>query len=255
MATMYVYNIPTNETVNLRKTASSSGTVLVRVGYGKAVQASYYNSTWHSATYNGYSGYIMSKFLTATDPNGGSTPPGGGNSSVIQAIANYSNAHRGSFDHISTATYFNNLDYYAALRTIRYKNAGTSGVAPNYTAMCCASYPKICREGRGEGGCTSEYNYSAAISALKGTIASLGGYGNLIPGMEIFQGNATTKPHMGVYYGKFNFGNGLEHAVYQSSTTRNVLKAKYEDANKEGPNLTQMNNNWKYWIWPKYVVQ
>lgn len=65
MATMYVYNIPTDETGNLRKTASSSGTILVRVPYGKAVQASYYNSTWHSATYNGYSGYFMSKFLSA----------------------------------------------------------------------------------------------------------------------------------------------------------------------------------------------
>lgn len=73
MATMYVYNIPTNKTVNLRKTASSSSAILVRVGYGKAVQASYYNSTWHSATYNGYSGYIMSKFLTATNPNGGNS--------------------------------------------------------------------------------------------------------------------------------------------------------------------------------------
>ena len=62
MATMYVYNIPTDETVNLRKTASSNGTILVRVPYGKPVQASYYNSTWHSATYNDYSGYIMSKY-------------------------------------------------------------------------------------------------------------------------------------------------------------------------------------------------
>ena len=59
MATMYIYNIPTDETVNLRKTASSSGTILVRVPYGKTVQASYYNSTWHSATYNGYSGYTL----------------------------------------------------------------------------------------------------------------------------------------------------------------------------------------------------
>lgn len=76
MATMYVYNIPTDETVNLRKTPSSSGTILVRVPYGKAVQASRYDSTWHSATYNNYSGYIMSKFLSETDPNGGGN--GGG---------------------------------------------------------------------------------------------------------------------------------------------------------------------------------
>lgn len=78
MATMYIYNIPTDETVNLRKTASSSGTILVRVPYGKTVQASYYNSTWHSATYNGYSGYIMSKFLSETDPNGGNGNTGTG---------------------------------------------------------------------------------------------------------------------------------------------------------------------------------
>ena len=71
MATMYVYNIPTNETVNLRKSPSSDSTILIRVGYGKAVQASYYNSTWHSASFGGKSGYIMSKFLSATDPNGG----------------------------------------------------------------------------------------------------------------------------------------------------------------------------------------
>lgn len=71
MATMYVYNIPTNETVNLRKTASGSATIVDRVPYGKAVQASYYNSDWHSASYNGKSGYIMSKYLTTTDPNGG----------------------------------------------------------------------------------------------------------------------------------------------------------------------------------------
>ena len=77
MATMYVYNIPTDETVNLRKTASSNGTILVRVPYGKPVQASYYNSTWHSATYNDYSGYIMSKYLTSTNPNGGSSGGGG----------------------------------------------------------------------------------------------------------------------------------------------------------------------------------
>lgn len=57
MATMYVYNIPTNETVNLRKTASGSATIVDRVPYGKAVQASYYNSDWHSASYNGKSGY------------------------------------------------------------------------------------------------------------------------------------------------------------------------------------------------------
>ena len=76
----------------------------------------------------------------------------------------------------------------------------------------------------------------------------------LIPGMEIFQGTETQKSHMGVYYGKYDFGEGLKHAVYQSTIPRTSLKAKYEDSNKEGPNLTAMNNRWKYWIWPKHIV-
>lgn len=180
---------------------------------------------------------------------------GSSNESVIQLITNYSNAHRGNADHITTSTYISNLEYYAALRSILYKRSGTDGIPPNYTAMCCASYPKICRENRGGGGCTTEYNTYAATSSLKGTISSLGGYGALVQGMEVFQGDETTKSHMGVYFGKYNFGNGLEHAVYQSTTDRTVLKAKYEDSNKQGPNLTQMNNRWKYWIWPKYVVR
>ena len=60
MATMYVYNIPTNETVNLR--ATPNGTILVRVPYGAAVEASpSATSGWHNASYNNYSGYIMSQ--------------------------------------------------------------------------------------------------------------------------------------------------------------------------------------------------
>lgn len=49
MATMYVYNIPTNETVNLR--ATPNGTILVRVPYGAAVEASpSATSDWHNAS-------------------------------------------------------------------------------------------------------------------------------------------------------------------------------------------------------------
>ena len=60
MATMYVYNIPTNETVNLR--ATPNGTILVRVPYGAAVEAlPSATSGWHNASYNNYSGYIMSQ--------------------------------------------------------------------------------------------------------------------------------------------------------------------------------------------------
>ena len=74
MATMYVYNIPTDETVNLRQTPG--GTVLTRVPYGAAVQASSYNTTWHSVTYDNHVGYMMSEFLTTTNPNEGSSGNG-----------------------------------------------------------------------------------------------------------------------------------------------------------------------------------
>lgn len=112
MATMYVYNIPTDETVNLRKTASGNGTILVRVPYGTAVQANFYNSEWYSASYNGYSGYIMSKYLTPTNPSGGSDSGEGtyrGQGTVVgggqlycrkQPVAGY--AYWGKFDEGAT---------------------------------------------------------------------------------------------------------------------------------------------------------
>lgn len=72
MATMYVYNIPTDETVNLRSSRSTTtSNVLVRVPYGAAVSASAYDSTWHNATYSGYSGYIQSQYLTTSNPGSG----------------------------------------------------------------------------------------------------------------------------------------------------------------------------------------
>lgn len=195
-------------------------------------------------------GWIRHDFITAGTPGGGTNP---GTGSVLQLIQNYSNSASSS-DHITRAQYLANLDYYASLRTIAYKSAGTSRDSyGNYTAMCCASYPQVSRAGRGGGGCTTQYNSYMAASNLKGTIASLGGYGALIPGMEIFQGTAGTKEHMGVYMGTYNFGSGYEPAVYQSTSSRTTLKAKYDDSLKQGPNLTSMNNKWLYWGWPKYV--
>lgn len=103
MATMYVYNIPTNETVNLRKTASSSGTILVRVPYGKAVEASASSTSgWHNATYNGYTGYMMSKYLTTTKPTDADTGSGSTSSGLqaghyVQVSSSYSSVNvRGS---------------------------------------------------------------------------------------------------------------------------------------------------------------
>ena len=67
-STMYAGNFPSNETVNLRSTPN--GTVLVRIPYGRTVEVIDYNvaSTWSQATYEGTSGYIMTKFLVDSDP-------------------------------------------------------------------------------------------------------------------------------------------------------------------------------------------
>ena len=328
----YVCNVPSNETVRLRATPSSSGTVRVNIRYGTAVSATPYDATWSGVTYQNYTGYMMSAYLCDANPNGGagrvgtiakvavrSTPsatgtllcelstgdevtyfpsesysgngvawyrcvsskwsgngyivaslidsddtgesggsgsePGGNQGSVYDRIKEYSNAHKGSTSYITSAQYFERLDYYASLRTIGYTPSGTKkDPQGNYTAMCCASYPYVSRGSRGGAGCTTEYNSYLAAPDLKGTIASLGGFNGLIPGMELFQGTDATKEHMGVYFGKYDFGRGPEHAVYQSTSGRITLLAKYDDDLRQGPNLTSMNDKWVFWGWAKNVV-
>ena len=68
MSTMYVQQIPDGETVNLRREPSLSSVVLVRVPFGAAVEATAYDGTWSRARYDGRSGYMMSKFLGASQP-------------------------------------------------------------------------------------------------------------------------------------------------------------------------------------------
>lgn len=66
--TMYVTCTP-GETVNLRKSATTSASIVVRIPNGTAVQAKYYNSSWYQVKYGSYSGYMMATYLTTTDPN------------------------------------------------------------------------------------------------------------------------------------------------------------------------------------------
>lgn len=72
-STMYI-NCPVGETVRLRSSPSTSGTVLINIPRGTAVQAESYNSTWHRVSYNGYNGYMMSSFLSSSRPAGQDTP-------------------------------------------------------------------------------------------------------------------------------------------------------------------------------------
>lgn len=70
-ATMYV-NCPEGETVRIRKTPSTSGRILANLPRGTKVDATSYNSTWHSVSYNGMDGYMMSSFLSSTKPTAAS---------------------------------------------------------------------------------------------------------------------------------------------------------------------------------------
>lgn len=73
-STMYV-SVRPGETVRLRNAPNTKATVLVNIPHGTAVSADYYNSNWFRVKYQQYTGYMMSKFITSNDPNGGIQPP------------------------------------------------------------------------------------------------------------------------------------------------------------------------------------
>ena len=139
----------------------------------------------------------------------------------------------------------NKLEVYAADLSLGYNN------------LDCAGYIYRGRNNQGATGSTTEFTQ---YTEYFGSIQDLGGYNNLIPGMELFQGfrktagsNKFYSSHIGVYYGKYDFndGNGPVHAVYQSSPSYSSLAKKYNKSS--GPNLTSMSTAWKYWGWSKYV--
>lgn len=68
MSIMFVSNIPSNETVNLRQGPSRDSAVLIRVPYGAQVEAEPYDDSWHSACYDSRNGYMMSQYLVSTRP-------------------------------------------------------------------------------------------------------------------------------------------------------------------------------------------
>ena len=125
-----------------------------------------------------------------------------------------------------------------------------------YGRLDCSGYARKARQGLGYHGATTSF---ARHCACAGRIADLGGPDGLIPGMELYQGEAAPgRPgryymrHMGVYAGCRDLGDGVPRpAVYQSSPAYPRLKKKYEK--KNGPNLTAMSDNWRYWGWSKHV--
>lgn len=80
---------------------------------------------------------------------------------------------------------------------------------------------------------------------LQGSIEEIGGSNGLIPGMIL--GTKGSKEgriaHGGVYYGLYDFGNGLEHAVYSFNTVKNC------------GNLRPFSDqDWVYYGWHQGVI-
>ena len=198
---------------------------------------------------------------------GGGTPPTTGNdtfdssvpedkykvlTSSCERVNNYSTALSRINNYIGSSgvivtQYFQELDRIA-------RDTSTT-----YNTHDCAGFLYAARGKVGYKGSTSNL---CLDSIYMGYIADLGGYNNLIPGMEIHQGcrhrtqsSKYYSSHVGVYFGKYDFGDGkgLQHAVYQSGPSYSVLKRKYNKPG--GPELTSMNSNWNYWSWNRYVTR
>lgn len=73
-STMYVDgDVGVGYTVRLRSAPNTTtSTVIVNIPYATAVQAEYYNSSWHRVNWGSYSGYMLSEYLSPTDPLNGS---------------------------------------------------------------------------------------------------------------------------------------------------------------------------------------
>lgn len=154
------------------------------------------------------------------------------------------NAYSGAGTPLTVNRYFDNLDAIAAV------------LSNTYDKIDCSRFTYKAKNNQGYPGATTNFNQHCRYF---GFISDLGGYDNLIPGMELYQAqrkSATSNQyyarHVGVYYGKYDFGNGPVHAVYQSSSSYSSLKKKYNKTS--GPNLTEMRPDvWNYWGWSKYI--
>lgn len=205
-----------------------------------------------------------------TTNSSGTTPGGTGHDTIkndpnktykvmkATRIDSYSNAvsvinnFAGEGNPLTVAQYKTNLDSIAS-------------VASNtYDKIDCSGFTYKAKNNQGYHGATTNFTQHCKYY---GYISDLGGYSKLIPGMELYQAqrkstasNEYYASHVGVYVGKYNFGDGkgLVHAVYQSSPNYGSLAKKYAknvgtNGNRNGPNLTSMSSAWNYWAWSKYV--
>lgn len=154
----------------------------------------------------------------------------------------------------------------------KYKGVGTPITVDEYIAELkrmaieqmpylpkkCAGYTLAAKNNQGYNGATTNFTKHCAFF---GHINDLGGYQNLIRGMELYKAvkkkvgsNYFYSWHTGVYAGMYDFGNGPEPAVYHCTENNSSLRRIYEDKDNGGANLTSMASNWNYWGWSKYVI-
>lgn len=148
--------------------------------------------------------------------------------------------------------------YLSKLHALSQENLGYTS-KKDQIKCDCSGYTFLARSKQGYHGATTNFCLHCQFF---GSIADLG-KDNLIPGMEVYQGCRKAigssyyyASHTGVYAGKHDFGDGkgLQHAVYQSSSSYSVL-AREPAAKASGPALTVMNDHWTYWVWSKYVIE
>ena len=123
-STMYV-NVGAGQTVRLRNAPNTNGTVLINIPHGTAVQAEYYNSTWHKVKYSSYTGYMMSTFLSTSNPGGGTGGSGGTpTAGKIQVSSGPVNVRAGAGTNYASIAQLNNgakITYYAG---VTYSGSG-----------------------------------------------------------------------------------------------------------------------------------
>jgi hypothetical protein len=258
--------------VNVRSTPSPTGALVATLnsGAGISLLSGHINCSndtyplWYHITAP-CDGYVCTRYVGvgSWSGNGTYTSPSG-LADAEQRIQAYSYAHANDPNFITLNEYTAALDRIARQPGCGYVPSGKNPSANSsswdtYTSMCCAYYPFVCRNLKGGHGATTQYDKYTAAN-IKGTIASLGGINNLRRGMEIYQGDNTTKQHMGVFAGVYAFGGsiGTQPAVYQSvastpSSSVSLAYTKNTSPNGTGPNLTTLSSYWTYYAWPLWV--
>ena len=164
---------------------------------------------------------------------------------LSEIISTYSISTQSDQRHVIVSELFSRLDTLIQKKTNFHINkdtgcasfirAGILDIAPGYSDNYYA------------GGASSMFNNNMIASGL---ISDIGGPNNLIVGMILGTPKKDNSDdgeyhieHVGVYAGLYDFGNGLEPAVYSFNTTTNC-----------GNLAPYTRNNWQYYGWHEGIL-